>query len=655
MRSKLAFRNAARSIKDYAVYFITLVFAVCVFYMFNSVYAQQAMLGLTETMSASVEALQKILSYISAFVAVILGFLIVYANSYFIKRRKKEMGIYLILGMEKTDISAILLLETSIVAINALMVGLLSGVLLSQLMSVFTAKIFEIDMTRFAFVFSISALVKSVLCFLLIFVVVILFNINTVSRYKLIDLITGNKRNQSLKVRDSKLGTVVFAASLLMLAAAYYLIVTNGLMSIGIVFLAAIFLGGIGTLLFFYSLAGLITNTLQKRKGTYFKNLNMFVIRQLGSNIKTNFISISIVSIILMFAIGVFSTGYGLKDALTRELNGYAGYDFSFLEDANEESGATASFAKLKEFIADNTEDAAYYCFPLYSSDFTYADFQTPLTDDIATLADDYPMIVALADYNASMALQGVEPLSLSENEYALVSNFTSMNLFSEDVVENDAYADIAGYSLAPKQAIAASIVNGFNAAFIIVPDRCVTGLTCVEEKMNLILSNMESTKDFEALLEGHNNDEANSNRFYYVSRSRLAADAMEKKASLSFITLYLGIVFLITCAAILAIQQLTEAEDNKARYALLRKLGAEKKMMNKALFTQILCYFMFPLGLGIIHAGFGMIAAVNTLLTYAEINIAKSGSITALFVLALYAVYFFITYVGSKNIIQKN
>jgi len=655
MQSKLAFRNAARSIKDYAVYFFTLVFAVCVFYMFNSVYAQQAMLGLTETMTASAQALQKVLSYISAFVAVVLGFLIVYANSYFIKRRKKEMGIYLILGMEKTDISVILLLETSVVAVIALMSGLLSGVLLSQLMSVFTAKLFEIDVTRFAFVFSMSALVKSVLCFLLIFVVVILFNINAVSRYKLIDLITESKKNQSLKMHDSKWGTVLFAASLIMLAAAYYLIITNGFIKIGVVFFISILLGGIGTLIFFYSLAGLITNALQTKKGTYFKNLNMFVVRQLGSNIKTNFISISIVSIVLMFAIGVFSIGYGLQDALTRELNGYAGYDFSFTEDSDGKSGDNTSFRELKALIADNTKGAEYYCIPLYTADFTYADFQTPLAKDIALLKDDHPSIVALTDYNATMALQGLEPVSLSENEYAIVSNFTSMNLFSKEVVNNNAYVDIEGYSLAPKQSIVASIVNGFNFAAIIVPDQCVTGLSCTVEQLNLKLLDTESAKDFEVLLEEHNNSKSNSNRLHYVSRSSLAADAMDKKSSLSFITLYLGIVFLITCAAILAIQQLTEAEDNKARYALLHKLGAEKKMMNKALFTQILCYFIFPLGLGIVHAGFGMTAAVNTLLTYAKINIAKSGLITALFVLVLYSVYFLITYIGSKRIIQKN
>lgn len=613
------------------------------------------MLGVTKTMSASAKSLQSMLSYISAFVAVVLGFLIVYANSYFIKRRKKEMGIYLILGMEKTNISAILLLETSVVAVMALIVGLLSGVLLSQLMSVLTAKLFEVDVMRFAFVFSMSALVKTVLCFILIFVVVILFNFNAISRYKLIDLITESKKNQFLRMHDSKWSTVLFVVSLIMLAVAYYLIITNGLMTIGVVFFISILLGGFGTLIFFYSLAGLITNALQTRKETYFKNLNMFVVRQLGSNIKTNFISISIVSIVLMFAISVFSIGYGLQDALTKELNSYAGYDFSFMEVTNEKDGDSTSFKSLKALITDNTNGAKYYCIPFYKSDLTYADFQTPLAKDITLLKDDHPSIVTLSDYNATMAIQGLEPISLSENEYAVVSNFTSMNLFSKDVVNNNASVDINGYSLTPKQSIVASIVNGFNFAVIIVPDQCVIDLSYTEEHLNLKLLDTGDARNFESLLEKHNNSETNPNRFYYISRSRLAADAMDKGSSLTFITLYLGIVFLITCAAILAIQQLTEAEDNKARYALLYKLGADRNLMNKALFMQILCYFIFPLGLGIVHAGFGMTAAVNTLLTYAEINITKSGLITSLFVLALYSVYFLITYTGSKQIIQKN
>lgn len=656
MLSKLAYRNAMRSVKDYVVYFFTLVFAVCIFYMFNSVYEQQVMLGLTKTMSSSVEALQQILSYISAFVAIILGFLIVYANSYFVKRRKKEMGIYLILGMEKYDISAILLLETSIIAIAALIFGLICGVFLSQLMSVFTAKMFEISVTQFSFVFSSSALWKSIICFLLIFIVVIIFNIIAVSKYKLIDLITGSKKNQSLKLNNIKLAGVLSAISIIMLATAYYLIVANGLSAMGIVFLTAIMLGSIGTLLFFYSLAGLIINALRAKKEIYFKNLNMFLIRQLGSNIKTNFFSISIVSIVLMLAIGVFSTGYGLQDSLVKELKGYAGYDFSFFEIPGEAGSERASFKELKELIASNTKSAKFYCFPMYTSNITYADFHTDLSDDIALLADGHPMVIPLSNYNGTMAMQGFQPLSLRDNEYALVSNFTSMNLFSKDVISNNTSIDLGGYSLTPKQAIKASIFNGYNNAVIIVPDQCAAALTLLEERLNLILASKEVSEKFEVLLQEHNAAaNIDSTRFNYISRSRLAEDAIEKKFSLSFITLYLGIVFLITCAAVLAIQQLTEAEDNKNRYALLRKLGAEKKMMNKTLFSQILCYFMLPLALGVIHAGFGMTAAVNTLQTYAEINIAKSGLITALFVLALYAVYFLITYAGSKNIIHKN
>ena len=97
MLSKLALKNASKGIKDYAVYFFTLVLAVCIFYMFNSIYAQKDIMVVTESSVESMKALRQILSYISVFVAVVLGFLIVYANNFFIRRRKKELGVYMIL------------------------------------------------------------------------------------------------------------------------------------------------------------------------------------------------------------------------------------------------------------------------------------------------------------------------------------------------------------------------------------------------------------------------------------------------------------------------------------------------------------------------------------------------------------------------------
>ena len=151
---KLAFRNIKKSIKDYSIYFITLVIAISIFYLFNSLDSQTAMLALNESTKKMVQALVNVISSLSIFVAIVLGFLIVYANNFIIKRRKKEIGIYLMLGMSNVKVSMILVLETILVGIISLITGILIGIGLSQLVSVFVAKLFEADMTKFSFVFS---------------------------------------------------------------------------------------------------------------------------------------------------------------------------------------------------------------------------------------------------------------------------------------------------------------------------------------------------------------------------------------------------------------------------------------------------------------------------------------------------------------------
>src|SRR5574344_235079 len=196
MLFSLSFKNIKKSLKDYSIYFFTLVVAVSIFYMFNSLDSQTAMLKMNESRYEIVQSLIMILGYVSVFISVILGFLIVYSNNFLIKRRKKEFGLYLTLGMSKRKVSMIFVLETFIVGIVSLGVGLLIGVGLSQLLSLLTIKLFEVNMSDFKFVFSEMAFYKTLIYFGIIFVLVMIFNIFSLSRNKLIDLLNASKQNE---------------------------------------------------------------------------------------------------------------------------------------------------------------------------------------------------------------------------------------------------------------------------------------------------------------------------------------------------------------------------------------------------------------------------------------------------------------------------
>lgn len=213
MLFKLSIRNMKKSFKDYAIYFLTLVLGVAIFYMFNSLDSQQAMFQVSQSTRQMIRLMIELLGMISIFIAIILGFLIVYANNFLINRRKREFGIYMTLGMGRRQISSIILLETILVGILSLIVGIFVGVFASQFMSILVAKLFEADMTEFTFVFSKDACIKTCIYFAVMYVAVIVFNTLTISRYKLINLLTAVRKNEKVKIKSPVISIIVFLLS----------------------------------------------------------------------------------------------------------------------------------------------------------------------------------------------------------------------------------------------------------------------------------------------------------------------------------------------------------------------------------------------------------------------------------------------------------
>ena len=151
MLFKLSLRNLKKSFQDYTIYFLTLVLGVAIFYVFNALDSQGVMQAVSASTREIIELMLTMLAGVSVFVSVILGFLIVYANNFLIRKRKKEFGVYMTLGMGRGSISRILLGETVIIGLISLAVGLVIGVFASQLMSILVARMFEVDMTSFTF------------------------------------------------------------------------------------------------------------------------------------------------------------------------------------------------------------------------------------------------------------------------------------------------------------------------------------------------------------------------------------------------------------------------------------------------------------------------------------------------------------------------
>ena len=667
---KLAFKNVKKSLSDYVVYFLTLSFGVCLFYVFNAVESQQTILLLSEQQHAMLQTGTAMLGYLSVFISFVLAGLILYANNFLIKRRKRELGLYMTLGMDRGKISRILTAETFIIGLFSLGVGLLIGVAASQGMSVLTAKLMNVPMKYFAFTFSKDSLLKTILYFGVIFLVVMLFNIRTVSKYKLIDLIHGGRKNETLRINKLWVYVVVFLLSLACLGTAYYLIIDNGMFMLDNQFYASLILGTIGTVLFFLSLSGFLLRIAKGNKRLYYKGLNMFILRQLNSKINTNFLSMSIICIMLLVTIGTFSCGLGAVDVMAGQVDETAPYDIT-LTSQSKKKGPQDIEANLKAHGFDFTKQFSGYTqvWLYHAGDLTFQTLYDFAKENMGTTYMDnndsehsIPLI-SLSDYNKLLTLRGEAPISLASDEYAVVCNVKEMHGILEAYVGqgqtftiNGAVLRPSGLEIQPYQL--QNSMMSMESGTLIIPDaiakRC--------EPMTALL-NANYTKPGEegdnaftaeiAALYGKGKD---APRPYTRSSSHyeLYMESGGTKLMISYFVIYVGVVFLITCAAVLALQQLSEASDNTERYRLLRRLGAPSKMIDRALFMQILAYFMLPLGLAVIHSVVGIYVVNNAIAQFGNLNALPNIIMAALLFLVIYGGYFLATFLGSRKMIRS-
>ena len=351
MLVKLALRNVRRSARDYALYFVTVALGVAVFYAFNTVNDQAVLLDALSAGSLRMLALlNMMLRLLSGVVVCVLGFLVVYANRFLIRRRRREFGTYLVLGMSAWRVSRVLLYETMMVGLASLMVGLGLGLALSQVLSFATAALMGSTMTKYHFVASPDAALFTIACFAAIFIVSALIGILYVRRCRLVSLLSVHQANEGRVKVNMRVRALAFAASLVVMGCAYWQLAVNGMLEIDAHFAAATVLMIFGTFLFFWGVAGFAVALLQRFPRVYFRGLSCFTTRQLSSKINTAFASMGVVSIMLFFALTISSVGMGLVELFTGNVEDISSYDMSI-----------QAQPLLIGHLADADEDASLY------------------------------------------------------------------------------------------------------------------------------------------------------------------------------------------------------------------------------------------------------------------------------------------------------
>lgn len=696
MLPKIALGNVRKSLRDFSVFFITLVFGVCAFYAFASINDQTAVINLTEQQSEAVSAVMRILSSVSVFVAVILGFLVVYANRFLVRRRKREFGIYLTLGMGRAQVAAIMVMETLAVGVAALVVGLVLGVLLSQVMMYVTANLFEATIPGFAFVFSPGAALSTLACYAAIFALSLLLNVREVSRYRLIDLINADKVSEKVKARSLPVCVVLFLVSLVLMGVAYRTLLENGVMSDK--FGQATALVSVGTALFFFSVSGFLLRFLQGRPGVYLRGLNAFTLRQLNSRVNTAWVSITLVCAMLFVAIcGVctgFSVSRGISDALEKgspydaSINAYprglmiagmddADYD---LPEVNEEAASdgfdmvaamrrkvsdwddiVSATAQVNQYMPSGAQGGISqrwaYETTSYATDATL--------DEVLGQNDSRFAFVRVSQYNALRALLGEKPVELGRDECLVWSDFTPLDGFWEAFIDQHPGFEALGTTLHPRGMAHETLCNTSAASVtgaLVVPDEVLPD-DLVPAKTSLDVTYSGSVDECEQRFQDACEaacGPADSRGVeawpvcFMETRQAMADSTVGLTVVTTYLAIYIGLILLISCASVLSIQQLSAVADDVSRYRVLAELGAEPAQIRGALMVQVGVYFVFPLVVAVCHAACAL-TSINGLISLATgFDVSNALVATVCFVVALYGGYFLLTYQTSKAMVLR-
>ncbi|EJT6342283.1 ABC transporter permease [Clostridium perfringens] len=659
MYFKLAFKNIKKSYKNYVIYFLTLIFGICIFYTFNSIESQSVMMELNEQKQSAFMMAEQLMGYFSVFIAFVLGFLIVYANNYLIKRRKKEFGIYMTLGMENGSLSKMIFLETLFIGAISLGIGLVIGIMLSQALSVLTAYMFQVDLTKFQFVFSPLGFKRTVLCFSIIYLVVLIFNFISVRKIKLIDLLTASKRNEKPTIKNLWVSVILFLVSVGILGTAYYKVIHDGIAVASFNVLGLpIVLGCVGTFIFFYSLTGFFLKVIQGNKKFYLRDLNMFVMKQISSKINTTFISLSFICLMLFLAICTFSGGLGINRAINADLKDLTKFDVTFWSNSGEN---IEKLLKEKNIdisnIAKEDSNMVMYDSGVKYSNFLSKEGMNAMKNYFPVANDNDILVIGENGYNNTLKLLGKEPVNLKENQYLAVGNIDEMKKWVNESLENGKKINISGKTLEPANKKYENI-NLYNFTMkgdiliFVVKDSLLEGLKPVSSRFNMMLKDNSNTKEeLESI-----RDQLVESQVYSVTKKEIYDNAAGLGATMAYLGIYLGLIFIITSAVVLAIQQLTESTDNVERYRLLKEIGVDQKMINKAIFTQVGVYFMLPLSLAIVHSIVGLKVSSFIVGVFGNASIMPNIIITAIIFVIIYGGYFLATYLGAKkNINEKN
>ena len=683
---RLALGNVRKSLRDYTVYFVTLVLGVTVFYAFNTISGQADFLS--EDTRQMVKTVAMLMGFVTVFLSFVLGFLMVYANNYLVKRRKREFGLYQLLGMRQGQVSLILVLETLLASVASLLVGLAMGVLFSQILVFVTAALFNETVTNFSFRFSPEAALFTLICFSLVFVVMLVFNLRTLHKVRLVELMGASRVNERTRVRSLPVSVVGVMLGLALIIWSYTRLLKDGLPINSAEQFGGFFLTTgivtVGTLVLFYALSGVLLHVAHAFKGSYYRGLNMFTVRQLSSRINTVSLSMGVISLILFLAITSVSSGLGICAGISESIQRQTPYDASLslrYGHADDEGGGGVTYQyDADALLAAHGIDLSVISNQVVKVSSHYAndvDDSDPLTIDTlsrragVSLPDspltntyrDIPLsLISASDYNSLRRMGGLDAVDMGSDGYMVASNAGGALVRAyNDLLAARPIVSLRGRALKPvsnvvDESSASTLSNSYSSSGVfVVPDELLADIkpTIIYVNLNYSVPKAEGDRFMSQALETLSSAKDDVGIVLGTTRTEAETTSRGSSAIISYLAIYIGFVLVIACAAILAIQQLSSASDAAPSYLLLSELGCPAKMAMGSLLAQNLTFFLLPLVVALAHS------AVALSQVMAIVNLIGQGSwvipilVTAVAFVAVYGTYLMVTYFMARGIVS--
>jgi len=615
----LARKNVQRNLSNYFLYIASMVFSIVIYFTFVT-------LKYNDDLSALKQSSQQIKGLMSASSVVLLFFIIIfmaYSNSFFMKRRKKEVALYSLLGVRKQKIGLMLFFENLVIGLVSLVLGIVLGFFMSQGLLMILVRLMGYEVVG-SLTFSSEALVNTTGIFALLFLFTSLQGYRVIYQFKLIDLFHAEKQGEKIP-RASLLAAILGAA---LIAFGYYTasedIFTSNIWRFFTILGTPLMVIGVtiaGTYLLFHSVSVFVLTALKNATSWSWKGLNLIGVSQLLYRIRANAKSLSIIAILSATTItaggGVFGMYYN-AEATVRHM----------LPNTFMWKGETVKFSQ---------EDV------LYNEALSVKNLRV----DNENSFFEYTLLKE-SDYNRLAKLQGKdEELHIADDSTVLL-DATFDERFSHDFTGEEFKLE-NGESFHVEKMYTESVLNFIPAGTVLVVNDKVFAATNAENvKMQVV--GMDNDLKQQDISKEISNQLATEQQEGFSSVPQSYEDSLATVGSLLFVGSFLGLVFLAATGSIIYFKILTEAEEDQSKYAILNKIGVNKKQILKTVAGQVAVIFSAPLIVGIAHSAFALLAFSQLF----GMDITKPVILWMIAYSAIYGIYYIFTVRSFYKIVRQ-